>query len=86
MVLMPINSLLNVFSFLSGYLGVIVSLAINLYGLYLLYLALTKTLKGKEETARIIMYVLIALLVLAQVIGFFSRRACQKSYQRFITV
>ncbi|MEW5845543.1 MAG: Yip1 family protein [Bacteroidota bacterium] len=77
MVLMPINSLLNVFSFLSGYLGVIVSLAINLYGLYLLYLALTKTLKGKEETARIIMYVLIALLVLAQVIGFFSRRAAR---------
>jgi len=77
MVLMPINSLLNVFSFLSGYLGVIVSLVINLYGLYLLYLALTKTLKGKEETARIIMYVLIALLVLAQVIGFFSRRAAR---------
>lgn len=77
MVLMPINSLLAVFGFISGLLGTIISIAIGLYGLYLLYLALTKTLKGKEETARIIIYVLIALLVIGQIISFFKRRALQ---------
>ncbi|HDP75882.1 MAG TPA: YIP1 family protein [Bacteroidales bacterium] len=78
MVLMPINAVLGVFPVLSGFIGVIVSLAISLYGLYLLYLALTKTMKGKDETARIIIYVLIGLLVIVQVIGFFGRRAARK--------
>lgn len=75
MVLMPINSLLAVFGFINGLLGTIISIAISLYGLYLLSLALTRTLKGKEETARIIIYILIALLVIGQIISYFSRRA-----------
>jgi len=86
MVLMPINALLAVFGFISGLLGTIISIAIGLYGLYLLYLALTRTLKGKEETARIIIYVLIALLLLGQIMSYFSRRALQnfgKDLSRF---
>lgn len=86
MVIMPINALLAVFGFISGLLGTIISIAIGLYGLYLLYLALTRTLKGKEETARIIIYVLIALLLLGQIMSYFSRRALQnfgKDLSRF---
>lgn len=76
MVLMPINSLLSVFTFIR-FIGVIVSIAISLYGLYLLYIALTKTLRGKEETVRIITYVLVAILVLFQIVGFLGRRAAR---------
>lgn len=86
MVLMPINSLLSVFTFISGFIGVIVSIAISLYGLYLLYIALTKTLRGKEETVRIITYVLVALLVLFQIVGFLGRRAARnftRDFSRF---
>lgn len=77
MVLMPINALLTVLSFFSGFIGILISIAVSVYGLYLLYLALTRTLKGKEETVRIITYVLIALLLLFQVVGFFTRRAAR---------
>jgi hypothetical protein len=62
MVLSPVNAL---FSFASGinlWLGGIISLAISLYGLYLLYHALVGALKAKEGTAKVITIVLAALV------------------------
>ena len=77
MVLMPINSLLNFFAYFGNFAGIIISVAVGVYGLYLLYLALSKTLKGKDQTARIIVYVLIALLVIFQIIGYFGRKTAK---------
>jgi hypothetical protein len=64
MVMMPIGALLGFVTGISFYLGAVVTLAINLYGLWLLYNALIETLKAKQETTKIVGYVLIALFVL----------------------
>lgn len=68
MVLFPISTLLAVFKF-NYYLGAIVGLLVNLYSLYLLYIAVSVALKGKEQTAKIVSYVLAGLLVLFFIIG-----------------
>ncbi|MGE0078568.1 MAG: Yip1 family protein [Bacteroidales bacterium] len=68
MVIFPISALLSVFKF-NYYLGTIINLAVNLYSLYLLYIAISIALKGKEQTAKIIAYVLGGLLILFFIIG-----------------
>lgn len=77
MVLMPINAILGVLGFIGGFVVALISIAIGLYGLYLLYLALIKTLKAKQETTRIVVFVLLALFLILQIIGFFTRRAAR---------
>jgi hypothetical protein len=64
MVLMPISALLGFAGGISLYLGAIVTLAVNIYGLWLLYNALIETLKAKPETTKVVGYVLIGLFVL----------------------
>ncbi|MCB8965122.1 MAG: YIP1 family protein [Bacteroidales bacterium] len=68
MVLFPISTLLSVFKF-NYYLGEIVGLAVNLYSLYLLYIAVTVALKGKDQTAKIISYVLAGIVALFFIIS-----------------
>ena len=68
MVLFPISALLTVFKF-NYYLGAIVGLLVNLYSLYLLYIAVSVALKGKEQTAKIVSYVLAGLLVIFFIVG-----------------
>ena len=67
MVMMPISALLGFTSGINLYLSSIVTLAINLYGLWLLYNALLGSLKAKPETTKIVGYVLIALFVLMMI-------------------
>ncbi len=62
MVLSPISALLSFTSGINLWLGGLVSLAVSLYGLYLLYHALVNALKGKEGTAKVITIVLAALV------------------------
>jgi hypothetical protein len=64
MVMMPVSALFGFAVGINMYLGVIITLAINIYGLWLLYNALIETLKSKPDTTRIVGYVLIALFVL----------------------
>ena len=64
MVLMPISALLAFAGGINLYLGVIITLGVNIFGLWLLYNALIETLKAKPETTKIVGYVLIALFVL----------------------
>lgn len=74
LILMPLSSL---FSFFSGFnltLGAIVSLLINLYGLWLLYNALTTTLKGDQRTSKIVTVVLAALVAIMFIAGFGARK------------
>ena len=69
MVIMPISALFGFVSGLNLVAGSIVNLAVNLFALYLLYHALTGTLKAKPEMTKIVMIVLAALLVLFLLVG-----------------
>ena len=68
MVLVPINAFLGFFSGISYSLGAIIGLAVSLYGVYLLYIAVTVTLQGQAKTARTVSYVLAALLIISQIV------------------
>jgi hypothetical protein len=69
MVLIPISALLGFVSGLNLTAGAIVGLAINIYGLYLLYHGLVEALKAKPDTTKIVMYVLVAILILFFFVG-----------------
>ncbi len=77
MVFMPIGAF---FGFLGGvhFLSALVSLAINLYALYVLYIAVTLTLKGEDKPAKIVSYVLGGLLILFFIVGLGARSAVNK--------
>jgi len=63
MIMMPVGALLAFTGGINLYFGAIVSLGVNLYGLWLLYNALIETDKAKPETTKILGYVLIVLFV-----------------------
>lgn len=67
MVLMPVSALLAFAGGINLYLGAIVTLVVNIFGLWLLYNALIETLKAKSETTKIVGYVLIAIFVLMMI-------------------
>jgi hypothetical protein len=69
--LMIISVVSSAFSFLSGvnyYLSLIISIAISLWGLYLLYNALAYALKATEKGSRILTIILAVLLFLVIVL------------------
>ena len=72
MVLLPVGSLLGFTYNLNLYLGVVVGIVVNFYGLWLLLNALISGLSAKAMTAQILVGVL-ALLTIAG--GFYSYRA-----------
>jgi len=69
MVIMPISALLSFTMGINTYFGMIINLAVNIFALWLLYNGLVESLKAKQETARIVMYILIALFVIFMLIG-----------------
>lgn len=75
MVLSPVNALLSFTSGINLWLGGLISLAVSLYGLYLLYHAIVGALKGKEGTAKVITIVLAALVGLVLI----SALTCAKA-------
>lgn len=64
MVVMPISALFGFTMGLNIYLGLLISLVIEIFTLFLLYHGIVEALKGKPETAKIVSYVLIALMVI----------------------
>lgn len=78
MVLMPINALLGFTMGINSVFGAIVTLGVNLYGLYLLYHGLTGSLKANAATSKIVMYVLAGLLVLFTIAGMSTRNKMNK--------
>lgn len=84
MVIMPINAF---FGFLGGVhiLSAIISLALNLYALYMLYFAVTVSLKGSDQPAKVVSYVLGGLLILFFLVGLSNRNKADrfsKSYEK----
>lgn len=83
MVLSPVGAFLSLFDGLSFTLGAILTLAIRLYGLWMLYHAVTISLKGKVDTAKIISYVLAGLLALFFLLSFGARNRANKFMRGF---
>jgi len=79
MVLFPINAFLGFFDGISYALGSLISLLVNLYGIYMLYLALKGVLAAKEQTSRIVSYVLAGVMVLFLVVGLATRSAVERA-------
>jgi len=61
MAIYPVQALLSFLTGINIWIGQLVFLAIALYGLYMLYIAVTKSLEGKNETAKIISIVLAVI-------------------------
>ena len=78
MVVMPISALLGFTTGINSVFGAIVALGVNLYGLYLLYYGLTEALKANPGTAKIITYVLAAILVIFMIAGLGATRRMNK--------
>ena len=83
MVIMPIGALLGFVSGLNLTAGSIVSLAVNLFALYLLYHGLVEALKAKPQTSKILTIVLAALLVLFFFIGLGAKKTASKFLDEF---
>jgi hypothetical protein len=69
MVIMPVSSFFNFTGHFNVYFGAIVSIAIGIYALWLLYNGLVETLKANPETSKIVIYVLIALMIIFTLTG-----------------
>ncbi len=83
MVIMPINALLGFAGSINLYLGVIVSLAVNIFSLWLLYNALVEALKAKESTTKTVSYILIALFVLFTIVGLGAKKKANQFMNEF---
>ncbi len=75
MVLSPINALLGFTGGISIYLGAIISLAVSLYGIWLLYNALISALGAGEKAAKVVSIILAIL----PVISLISMLTCYKA-------
>ncbi|MGQ9621095.1 MAG: YIP1 family protein [Bacteroidales bacterium] len=83
MVLMPVMAL---FSFLMGVsltLGMIINLIIYLYSLWLLYSSLVETLKANAGTAKIIMWILAALILVSTLLGITATKTASKYLKEY---
>ncbi|MFO7923638.1 MAG: hypothetical protein R6U58_08090, partial [Bacteroidales bacterium] len=83
LVIMPVSAFMNVFSAVHPVVGSLLSLAVNLYLLWMLFNAMTKTLEAKADTSKIIMFVLGGILILFFFIGMATRRAARTFMQDF---
>jgi hypothetical protein len=83
MVIMPVSAFMNVFSGIHPILGSLLSLAVNLYLLWMLFNAMTKTLGASVSTSKILIYVLGGLLILFFFIGIATRRAADTFMKDF---
>jgi hypothetical protein len=83
MVVMPISALLSFISGFSIYLGLVISLIVFLYCLWLLYHGLVEALKCKQETARIVCYVMVALIVLFLLMGLSAKSRMGRTFNQY---
>jgi hypothetical protein len=83
MVVMPISSFFGFTGHLNLYFGVIISLAFNIFALWLLYNGLVEALKSNPETTKIVTYVLIAIFVVFMLVGIGARRRARQFMNEF---
>jgi hypothetical protein len=85
MVVFPISAFLGFAGGINLYLGLIVSIAVTVFSLWLLYNGLIEALKSKPETTKIVMYVLIAVTVLIMLAGMGAKRKASQLMKEFDT-
>jgi hypothetical protein len=78
MVILPINAFLGFFGGISGALDAIIGFAVNIYGLYMLYIAVTRTLEGKVQPAKAISYILAGLVLIGLIANLATRRTISR--------
>jgi hypothetical protein len=83
MVVMPISAFFGFASGINIYLGVIISLAINIFSLWLIYNGLVEALKANQGTAKILSFILAAIFVIFVLIGLGAKRAANKFMNDF---
>jgi hypothetical protein len=83
MVIMPINAFFGFISGLNFYAGMIISVAINIYALWLLYNGLVESLKANRETSKIVLYVLIGVMLLFMLLGMGARKRANQFMDSF---
>jgi hypothetical protein len=83
MVLMPINAFLGFAGHFNLYFGLVASLAVSIFSLWLLYNGLVQALKSKPETTRIVMYVLAAIFVLFMLVGLGAKKRANQFMNEF---
>ena len=83
MVIVPINALLAFTGHFSLYFGLIFSLAVSAYSIWMLYNALIECLKAKPETTKIVMYILLALIVIISLVGLSAQRRANQFMKEF---
>lgn len=83
LVIMPINAFLGFAGHFNLYFGIIVSLAVGLYAMWMLYNGLVETLKTNPETTKIVTYVLIAVFALFTLLGIGAKRRAEQLMKDF---
>lgn len=83
MVILPITAFFGFAGGINLYLGLIISLALQIFSLWLLYNGLVYALKSKPETTKIVMYVLVALFVLFTIAGLGAKRRVDRYMNEF---
>lgn len=74
MVLSPVRAFLGFFFGIGLTFGILIGILVSLYGLYLIYVAVVQSLKGKESSAKIVALVLAVLVALS----FFAGRSATR--------
>ena len=83
MVMQPINAFFAFAGHFNIYFGVIVGLAVSIFALWLLYNGLVEALKANPETAKIVSYILIAIVVIFTLVGFGARKRARQFMDEF---
>ena len=83
MVMMPISAVFGFAGHFNLYFGVIVSIAVSIYSLWLLYNGLVEALKSNPETTKIVSYVLIAIIVVFSLVGISAKNRAARFMDDF---
>lgn len=69
MVMMPISSFFGFAGHFNLYLGVVISLAVSLFAIWIFYNGLVEALKASADTSKIVSYVFAGIIVIFTVAG-----------------
>jgi len=83
MVIMPVSALLSFMMGINLTLGIVVSILVSLYSLWLIYNGLTASLKASESTAKIVVIVLAVIIVLFSITSITASRKASKFLKEY---
>ncbi len=84
MALAPVSTVLSAVTAVNPAAGMIVSLAVSLYGMVMLYFALTEALKARPASSRVLAVILAVLLTVFTIGGYFGMKQGTRYLQNAI--